>query len=76
MAISEEEFSELQIRLFCVEDMSPKPSKLITAFESKVPFFRGHDLGVTDTPFQLLYLLEDYELLIVWLPIGVLLQYE
>ena len=46
MAISEEEFSELQIRLFCVEDMSPEPSKLIAAFESKVPFFRDDGLGV------------------------------
>ena len=41
------EFAELQIRLFCVEDMSPEPSKLITALESKVPFFKGHGLGVT-----------------------------
>ena len=39
-------FAELQIRLFCVEIMSLEPSELIAAFESKVPFFRGHGLGV------------------------------
>ena len=35
LPISEEEFAELQIRLFCVEDMSSEPSELIPAFESK-----------------------------------------
>ena len=40
------EFSEFQIRLFCVEDMSLESSELIAAFDSKVSFFRGHGLGV------------------------------
>ena len=40
------EFAELQIQLICVEGMAPEPSKLIAAFVSKVPFFRGHTLGV------------------------------
>ena len=37
--------AELQIQLFCVEDMSPEPSELITVFESKVPFSEVMDQG-------------------------------
>ena len=44
--ISEEGICELQIRLFCVEDMSLESSILFAAFVSKVPFFRGLSLGV------------------------------
>ena len=47
-------FAELQIQLFCVEDMSPEPFELITAFESKVPFLRGHGLGVFSNICQIL----------------------
>ena len=41
------EFAELQIRLFCVEYMSPDPTAPISAFESNVPILKGLGSGVT-----------------------------
>ena len=42
------EFAKLQIWRFCDEDMSPEPSELIVAFDSKVHFFRGFGPGVSE----------------------------
>ena len=40
------EFAELQIRLYCVEDMSLEPTASIPAFVSNIPIFKGLGLGM------------------------------
>ena len=40
------EFAKLQIRLYCVEDMSPEPTASIPVFVSNIPILKGLGLGM------------------------------